>query len=101
MGDVHHLRPPALTEAELEQATLCAAELMIIMRERPAWNWLVRKQGPVFHAVLTSPDYVPLTSGHSVGAVGSTAAEALNGARTCVAAVLANGVRGLDPMGRC
>ncbi|MBJ7446821.1 MAG: hypothetical protein JHC81_04740 [Brevundimonas sp.] len=91
---LHRLRPAPYSQADYDRAARFAAEVMALTRARPHWNWLVRKQGPVFHAVVSSPDYVPLTQGYAVSGLGSTEAEALADARHSADAIDANAVRG-------
>lgn len=90
---IHRLRQPPYSREDYDRAARFAVEVMALTRARPSWNWLVRKQGAVFHAVVSSPDYVPLSQGYAVSGLGNTDAEALAAARRSADAIDANAVR--------
>lgn len=92
MGEVLHLAPSGLA-SPTKIACGLALEVVRLLTWRRDWNWLVRCQGGTHHALVSSPDYVPLQSGVRFAGIGATPAAALREAREAAQRADTNAVR--------
>lgn len=92
MGEVLHFSPPD-PASPTKIACGLALEVVRLLTWRRDWNWLVRRQGGIHHACVSSPDYVPLKSGVLFAGIGATPAAALREAREAAQRADTNAVR--------